>query len=318
MLQKHILKISILTSVCLHLMMYGSFPVLWSQSTNKKNDPPPKIYEFTIHKKTATKTTTKKEKASTQTKLTKANPLRRTKSYIPKYDFSGSKNISSHQGGSLKISNQNTEEIIEENFAEAGAMDFITATSYLPSLKKINERIENLLVYPIDFQHAYLFGKFQVHFEVTEKGQILNNVSVSGGDELLVGFTLFTLKKALSKPLPKKLYFKKPLRLTAQFNFSLSIDNGTSIMGEPSLDLQFKNYMSFARRGNAPNRVNQWAKEVLWRKIPPIIPFAGGIGVDVLALIDYIENYGKVLPGELRQFRLDKLRDKLEKNLATI
>jgi hypothetical protein len=237
---------------------------------------------------------------------------------VPSYDYTkkaselGAKNIVA------EASQDSVSQAIERSFATASAMDLKEAAASIPAFKIISERIEAELGYPKEFQLAHLYGNFRVYFKVNKRGQIQNDVQISEGQGLLMGYTLMALKTALQEELPESMHFSQEMQLTAEFNFRIKLDDTSQSLGKMPDDLVFKNYLSFHREGRARSKVNRWFHEYFWRKVPPIIPFPGGIYVDFVALYNYIKDYGKLLPGELRKIKLDLLKQKIERNLSVI
>lgn len=239
-------------------------------------------------------------------------------SLVPKYDYGKKSSDGAAQKVYVGNSSKSLSRAIEKSFHTAQAMGLKEAAESIPAFKIIAQRIDRELKYPEDFQAAHLYGNFKVYFSVNEKGQIQNDVQVSEGQNILIIYTLMALKQALKEELPEKLHLSSAVHISAEFNFGIKIDDTSVYLGEKPDNLHFKNYMSFHREGRARSRFNRWMHEVVWKKLPPILPFPGGVFVDFVALYDYLKDLGKPLPGEVRQFRLDLLQNKIERNLSLI
>lgn len=174
------------------------------------------------------------------------------------------------------------------------------------------ERIHRSLKFPEDLIRTRVEGVVTYEAEVTPDGRATGNFRVLQADHpLLKALVLVTLMEGLKDPmelnadhLPAELVAHKgTIWVNTRFEFKVHLDGLTRDI-ERINPLRYKNQLEFYRSGQAVSKLLEF-----YSKIPPIIPIPGGMMLDVIGLIRWIDSLTKPDPELLRAQRVEIQRE---------
>lgn len=209
----------------------------------------------------------------------------------------------------------------EDGYDFAAKMNAVQEGKLYPFFEAIWRRIDANLTYPSDFVAQRITGDVTVQLDVDRRGVFAGHIpTVRGSDPLLNTFVLATLIQSLRSPLRENYWMKedadlpetdlyprakvkaedRAFLLVFHFKFTLYTSGRTPEKVEVA---HFKNLLEFRRDVYAEPVANQLYDQIFTRYIPPILPFPGGVILDVPRAIRFFKNLSKPEPDQY------KLRD---------
>lgn len=151
-------------------------------------------------------------------------------------------------------------------------------------------RIDEGFIYPEDLVKMRREGTFQIDFYVNQKGQLLGDfVKVSGGDPYLKIYTQALVIEMLREPLPRRSWYEKDEKIPISIQFQFEINTATYPTKPQELLVQ-NNQFTFIRRTYLEPLWVEKTNRIITKYVPPIIPFPGGVYIDILRLVEFIQN----------------------------
>lgn len=151
-------------------------------------------------------------------------------------------------------------------------------------------RIDEGFIYPEDLVKMRREGTFQIDFYVNQKGQLLGDfVKVSGSDPYLKIYTQALVIEMLRDPLPRRSWYEKDEKIPISIQFQFEINTATYPTKPHELLVQ-NNQFTFVRRTYLEPLWVEKTNRIITKYVPPIIPFPGGVYIDILRLVEFIQN----------------------------
>jgi hypothetical protein len=206
----------------------------------------------------------------------------------------------------------------KDGFAVARQMGLKEDALSYRFFKALWGRIHRNLKFPEDLIRTRVEGVVTYEAELTPDGRATGNFRILQADQpLLKALVLITLMEALKEPLelksdhlPGELIPKSgTVWVNTRFEFKVHLDGLTRDI-ERTAPLRFKNQLEFYRSGQAVSKLLE-----LYSKIPPIIPIPGGMMLDVIGLIRWIDSLGKPDPELLRARRIEIQREEWDRRI---
>jgi hypothetical protein len=182
----------------------------------------------------------------------------------------------------------------------------------------LHTRIDSQLIYPDDFSKQRITGRVRIEAVIGRDGKLIRFTSTMADDRLLQTYCFAVLMQILSQPLPERDWLQTEKTIVAfDFDFFTRVRHNIPTTLPNSVE---KNRLAFGRENEIDPWLNEKITEVFTHYIPPIIPFPGGVYIDLVLAYQYVNNLieGAPTEREVRGERLSKLHEMLRTTLKTM